>query len=442
MDMKNLHKAFALLLGLLPLSSQAQGTFRLVDYPDIVMYQVNPRVFAPSESLNAVTERLDSIRALGVNTIWVMPIFPIGEEKSKNSPYSIRDYRAVAPEFGTLDDYRRLIREAHRRGMAVIQDWVANHTAWDNPWLKQHPDWYTHNADGEIISPQGPGWDWKDVADLNYDNQDMRRAMTAAMRFWVTEVGVDGFRCDVADGVPADYWRDCISELRQAALPRRIVMLAEGKNPDNFSIGGFDLDYGWDYKECLVKVFREGLPASELFRADSAEYAKLPAGKIKMRFTTNHDQSTQATPPVEFNTLRGSMAAYVAAVFLHGGALVYGSQEVGYEKPINFFHYVPVDWTANPEVYREYQQLLKLYNQYSALRRGELKTYPQKDVMLFRKSDAGGQFLVAVNVRNAASTVKLPVDWAGRKVTNLYTGKSLRLGKKLKLKAYEYLIVK
>lgn len=420
---------------------QAQ-TYKLADYPDIVMYQVNPRVFAPFNSLSAVAARLDSIKALGVNTLWIMPIYPIGELKSKNSPYSIRDYDAVAPEFGTLQDYRHLVAEAHKRGMAVIQDWVANHTAWDHAWVKAHPDWYTHNENGEIISPQGPGWDWTDVADLNYDNKDMRKAMVDAMRFWVEYIGIDGYRCDVADAVPADFWRDCIKDLRETAKPRRIVFLAEGKNPENFTVGDFDLDYGWDYKEAAKKVFAEGASAATLFQADADEYAKLPAGKIKMRFTTNHDQSTEATPPVEFTSLSGSMAAYVATVFLHGGALVYSSQEVGYDKPINFFHYVPVDWSQNSDVYQEYQHLLKVYNENEALRRGSIKAYPMKDALVFERATDNNHVYVVVNVRNKLQTVSVPKAWRGVRVTDTASGKTYPLGAKLRMAPFQYYIFK
>ena len=157
----------------------------------------------------------------------------------------------------------------------------------------------------------------------------MRAAMIDAMKFWITEIGIDGFRCDVADGVPANFWKDAIDELRAAAGNRKIVMLAEGKHSDNFTVGGFDMNYGWDYKDELVKVWK-GAPASDLIKADKAEYDSLPSGKVKLRFTTNHDHSTEATPCKEFTNDRGAMAAYVASIFPHGGALIYGSQEVGY----------------------------------------------------------------------------------------------------------------
>ena len=419
---------------------QEQVAFKMPAVEDIAMYQVNPRVFAPENSLNAVAARIDSISELGVNMMWVMPIYPIGIEKGKNSPYCIRDYKAIAPEFGTIDDLKNLAKTCHEHGMGLILDWVANHTAWDHPWVKEHPDWYTHDEKADTIIHPRP-WEWFDVADLNYDNKDMRAAMIDAMKYWIVDVGIDGFRCDVADGVPADFWKDAIEQLRKAAAPRRIVMLAEGKNLDNFTVGGFDMNYGWDYKDGLVKVFK-GAPAQELINADMLEYHNLPTGKVKLRFTTNHDHSTEVTPCVEFTNDRGAMAAYVASIFPHGGALIYGSQEVGYPEPINFFKYVPVDWTAKPEIYQEYKKLIEIYNKHSALRKGTIKAWPDKDVFVFEKHDKKETILVIVNVRNKAKTIKVPDHWKGRKAKDLMTEKDYQLDASLELQPFQYLILK
>ena len=219
-----------------------------------------------------------------------------------------------------------------------------------------------------------------------------------------------------------------IDQLRAAAGERKIVMLAEGKNVDNFTIGGFDMNYGWDYKDELVKVWK-GAPASDLIKADKAEYDSLPAGKVKLRFTTNHDHSTEATPCVEFTNDRGAMAAYVASIFPHGGALIYGSQEVGYPKPINFFKYVPVDWSAKPEIYKEYQMLIGLYNEHPALRKGKMTAWPDNDVLVFEKADDAERYLILVNVRNEQKTVKIPEEWK-------------KLGEALTLEPFEYCIEK
>ena len=217
-------------------------------------------------------------------------------------------------------------------------------------------------------------------------------------------------------------------------------MLAEGKRSDNFTVGGFDMNYGWDYKDELVKVFK-GAPASDLIKADKAEYDSLPAGKVKLRFTTNHDHSTEVTPCVEFTNDRGAMAAYVASIFPHGGALIYGSQEVGYPEPINFFKYVPVDWTVKPEIYKEYKELIGLYNEHPALRKGTMTAYPDKDVLVFEKTDAAERFLILVNVRNASSTINIPEEWIGQKTEDAMNDQNITLEATLTLEPFQYLVL-
>ena len=415
--------------------------FNVPEVADVVMYQVNPRVFAPSNSFQAIIGRLDSIEDLGVNMLWIMPIYPIGLEKSKNSPYSVRDYKAVAPEYGTIDDLRMLVQSCHERGMGVILDWVANHTAWDNVWVKQHPDWYTHDSTGNIIFP--PGTDWTDVADLNYDNKEMRAAMIDAMRFWVDSVGVDGFRCDVADQVPVDFWTDCINNLRAAAQPRNLIMLAEGANPDNFT-AGFDLNYAWEFMGAIARVMKGEASVGKLLTTDKNEYKDLPPGKFKLRFTTNHDEATKASPITLYGGPKASMAAFVATTMLHGGMLVYGSQEVGYPETINFFKYVPVNWNANPAMRDEYKKLISIYNEHPALRSSG-KVVPFDDdensVLIVDRVLNNDNVLVIVNVRNEINNIELPAMWANKTVINLMTGEDMDLKHHIQVQPYQYLLL-
>ena len=415
--------------------------FVVPEVADVVMYQVNPRVFAPENSFQAIINRLDSIEDLGVNMLWIMPIYPIGEEKSKNSPYSVKDYKAVAPEYGTVDDLKELVESCHERGMGVILDWVANHTAWDNVWLQQHPDWYTHDSTGNIIFP--PGTDWTDVADLNYDNKDMRAAMIDAMRYWVDSVGVDGFRCDVADQVPLDFWTECIDNLRAAAKPRNLIMLAEGANPDNLK-AGFDLNYAWEFMGAIAEVMKGDAKVGKLLTVDKHEYENLDRGKFKLRFTTNHDEATKASPVKLYGGAKASMAAFVATTMLHGGMLVYGSQEVGYPETINFFHYVPVDWNANPGMRDEYKKLIAIYNEHPALRSSG-KVIPfdddENNVLIVDRVLNNDNVLVIVNVRDAAHQVELPAMWANKSVKNLFTGEQMQLSRHITVQPYQYLIL-
>ncbi len=182
---------------------------------NVVMYEVNLRAFSQTGDLAGVTARLDQIQSLGANVLWLMPIHPIGQDRSVGqlgSPYSVRDYGAVSSEYGSLSDLKTLVGAAHNRGMSVLMDWVANDTAWDNPWITAHPDWYTHNAQGQIISPAGTNW--LDVADLDYSNTNMRAAMISQMQYWVTNAGIDGYRADAADFVPFDFWQQAIPAVR------------------------------------------------------------------------------------------------------------------------------------------------------------------------------------------------------------------------------------
>lgn len=411
--------------------------YRLPAPEDVVMYQVNPRVFAPTASFNAVDGYLDSIVQLGVNVVWFMPINEVGKEKSVNSPYCVKDYKSVNPEFGTLEDFKRLVDRCHEKGLGVIIDWVANHTSWDNAWM-EHKDWYTQDDEGNVISPVNTGWN--DVADLNFDNQDMRLAMIDAMKFWVDSVKIDGFRCDAADFVPYDFWKQALDSLR--AIPHHpLLMLAEGKRKDHFT-AGFDMNYAWDFLEATRRVFRKDSCASILFDTDRMEYDSLSPGKVKLRFTTNHDEMAKMSPVKEFGGERGAMAAFVLSTYLHGGALIYSSQEVGHSEPINFFYFCAVDWKARPALREEFETLMRLYNEYPVLRKGEMKAYPDCNVLMFEKEGNGECCLITVNVRDAEQVITLPERWKGRLSTNIYTGIQEELGDTLTLPPYGYRIFK
>lgn len=398
--------------------SEPKPSYEVPSPQDVAMYQVNPRVFAAENSFLAVADQLDSIKNLGVNVVWFMPIYEIGQVNSVNSPYCIKDYKSINPEFGTLADFKYVVSECHKRGMSVIIDWVANHTSWDNAWI-QNKDWYTQDEEGNIISPAGTGWN--DVADLNFDNPEMCQAMIDAMKFWVLEVGVDGFRCDAADFVPFEFWKQCVDALR--AIPdHKLLMLAEGSRKDHFE-AGFEMNYAWHYLATLRRAFGNFGPstgvdmsdprysnvnASSLIKVDESEYDGVPAGCVKLRFITNHDEAVNNSPVVDFHGEQGSLAAFVAATFIRGGALIYGSQEVGYPGKINFFRYVPVDWASNVELRQEYKRLLSIYNEHPAIRRGEVVAYPDDNVLMFDRKYESDEVFVAVNTRGETVAVENP----------------------------------
>jgi len=402
---------------------------------DIQMYEVNFRVFGSSSQFQKVINRLDQIKALGINVLWLMPVYEQGVLKSVGSPYCVKNYRAVNQEFGTFTDLQNLVEQAHMRGMAVILDWVANHTAWDNPWLK-YQSWYTR-VDGQVISPAGTNW--TDVADLNFDSQDMRLAMISAMKYWVLAANADGFRCDAADMVPFDFWKQAIDSLN--ALPgRNIIMLAEGARPDHFT-AGFQMNYAWNFYGALKQVFN-GQPASLLLSVNQTETAGLPVDVRKLRFTTNHDESAwDATPVQLFGGTDGALAASVITLFMGGNPLIYSSQEVGQAETVSFFNNNPVNWLQNPGMLQKYQLLLNYRAQSEPAKRGSLVGYDDDLMSVFIRRTADEDLLVLANVTRYEVNYRLPDDLKNTAWTDAFTGSAVNLGSNIQMGTYGYQVL-
>lgn len=405
---------------------------------EVVMYEVNLRAFSAAGDLDGVTARLDSIAALGVNTLWLMPIHPIGQVKSKNSPYSIRDYKAVNPELGDLDDLRALVDGAHDRGMAVMLDFVGNHTAWDHPWINDKPHWYSRDGQGNIIHP--PGTNWYDVADLNFDEDSLQAALLDVMLYWLYVANVDGYRCDYADGVPFEFWQMAIDSLNR--LPgRTVLMLAEGARPDHFQ-AGFDLSFGWQFYSALKAAFG-GESASRIYHAHNQEYQVTPPGKHWLRFTSNHDESAwDATPMRIFNGQDGALAASAIAVFLGGAPLIYGSQEVGREANLPFFSRDPINWSARPQMREAYTTMLNFYAGSAAAQRGDLHYYFHPEVVHLNRKLGADELMVVVNLRNRSVDYTWPQNLTPlSQWRDALSGQPLPGNNRLNLGPYDYLIL-
>ena len=405
---------------------------------DIAMYEVNIFGFSDSQDLQGVTERLDEIQALGVNVVWLMPIHPIGVERGIGSPYAISDFEKVNPSFGTLDNLRELVQGAHDRDMAVIMDWVGNHTSWDNVWMR-NTDWYTKDASGAIVSPET----WTDVADLNYDNQDMREAMLKAMKYWVLEANVDGFRCDYAGGVPTDFWKTAITELRN--IPNRdIIMFAESTKKELYS-AGFDLTFGWDFYGALKRVYHDGTDVRGLFPVNLADINSTPGQTDILRFTTNHDDTAwDDTPIALFDGIRGSMAAFVITAYMGGVPLVYSGQEVGVTEKLPFFssNQTIIDWSRNPQMAAEYSSLIKFRLSSDAVKRGGIQSIgDDPDVLMFKRNYEDQEVLVVVNVRNEQKRVSIPTELVNTEWQNVMESVPYQVGQSIELPAYGYLIL-
>jgi glycosidase len=405
---------------------------------NIIMYEVNLRAFSSSGDIQGVINRLDQLKALNVNVIWLMPIYPIGQINSVNSPYSVKNYYEVGSEFGTLADLRMLTTEAHNRNMAVVVDWVANHTAWDNPWVTQHPEWYSQDGNGNIIIP--PGTNWADVADLNFSNATMRVNMIDAMKYWTLEANIDGFRCDYADGVPYDFWKQAIDSLN--TLPNRnLIFLAEGTRADHYA-AGFQMTYAWDFYTAIKNVFAGSSP-STIYTTNTSEYAGVPAGNRKLRFTTNHDQSAwEATPMTLFNGKAGATCASVITTYYNGVPLIYTGQEVGRVSTVPFFSNSPINWTVNLDMQQNYRDMLSFYSESAVSRYGTAVPYTANDVVCFKKVLNADQVLVIANVRNNTTNYTIPTALLSSTWTNAITGAPVNIGSSLSLSAYQYLILK
>ena len=385
-----------------------------------VIYEVNTRQYTDSGTFRAFGEHLPRLKDLGVDILWFMPIHPISEVNRKGelgSYYAVRDYKAVNPEFGTFDDFKAVVDSAHALGMKVIIDWVPNHTGCDNAWVTEHPEYYKRNEQGEMFGP----FDWTDVYELDYGVPETRRAMTDAMKFWITEAGIDGFRCDVAGRVPVDYWNEARRELNAAAGDRSLFMLAEATEPELVEYA-FDADYNWPMKDLYSEIaatagqysyVKEGetprtFPVKHAAAIDSllaAQAAEYPADAYLMNMTSNHDlNSWEGT---EFERLGNLAPAFaVLSYTLPGIPLIYTGQETGLDRALEFFvKDTPPQWEPRNASFEFYKTLNGLKHSRAELAAGTAGGAVNRiatatdDVIAFTRSAADGSTtFVAANL--------------------------------------------
>jgi alpha-amylase len=377
-----------------------------------VIYEVNVRQYTPDGTFAALRTHLPRLRSLGVDMLWLMPVQRIGKLHRKGplgSYYSIADYRAVNPEFGTAADFASFVGDAHRQGMRVILDWVPNHTAFDHAWVTQHPDWYLHRADGWIsnaVDESGKETDWTDVAQLNYDNPEMRRAMISEMRWWLDTMKIDGFRCDFAAGVPMDFWVDARHELAKAR--RDLFMLAEAESP---ALGvAFDMSYGWELHHLLNDLAQGKKSTAELDAYLQRQKRAYRGNDFRMYFTSNHDENSWNG--TEFERMGANhLAAFVLSATVRASMpLLYTGQEASFARRLRFFEKDTVDWSG-PSLESFYRSMFALKHTQEALWNGAwggaqtaLKTDGGNRVYAYTRARGASSVLVAVNFGDAASS--------------------------------------
>jgi alpha-amylase len=405
-----------------------------------VIYEANIRQYSPEGTLNAFTTAIPELKKLGVKILWLMPVFPIGLEKRKEglgSYYAVKDYKAINPEFGNLDDYKKLVATAHQNGIYVIQDWVANHTAWDHAWVKEHPDYYATDKDGKMISP----FDWTDVVKLNYANQNMRKAMVDDMSFWLKEAGIDGFRCDVAMEVPRDFWDNTRAELNKI---KPVFMLMEAEQPDLME-KAFDMQYAWDEHHIMNDVAKGKKSVKDLDTYYANRKVKFAKEDIDMHFTSNHDENSWNG--TEYERMGDAVETFAVLTYLTPGTpLIYNGQEYDFNKRLKFFVKDEITKTKG-KMFAIYEKLGQLKNNNTALNGGKnpasyqrITTSNDEKILAFAREKSGKKVIFIANLTNTNQEAIVPVNG---NFTNYMTGKIIveRKQNKMNLKPWEYLIL-
>lgn len=406
----------------------------IVDANRVVIYECNERLFAETEAFKAIEDYIPTLSEMGVNVLWLMPVHPVGtDSKAVGSPYCVRDYTAVNPAFGTLDDLKRLIQTAHEHQMLVILDWIANHTSWDNRWVTAHPDWYqpAQTADEK---------QWADVTFLNYDMKVVRDTMQACMLYWINEAGIDGFRCDYAEGVPLSFWESTIDAIR--AKNSDALMLAETSDAAYYD-AGFDLIYSWAFMYAVEGLYSGNGTFGSLLSAHNSEYNSTPGDKDRMRYVTTHDESATAAPGTFYRTPQGELSAFCLTAFLSGVPMIYSSQELGNMNAINFFNYNIMDFKSENATRTALKQMMKVYHETAHLRGGNRITGSlNTKVHYIEYTDEKETMIVVCNTSSKEQEVKLPMKHQGHEVTDMLNGQRVQLGSTATLASYEYQIYK
>jgi glycosidase len=430
------------------------------DLETAVIYEANIRQYSEAGTFDEFTKDIPELKELGVKVIWLMPIFPISEKNRKakgdlmvedikdenerkkylGSYYAVADYTAVNPDLGTEEDLDELIKTAHDNGMYVILDWVANHTGWDNKWITEHPEWYTQNEAGEIIYPAGT--DWTDTADLNYENQEMRQAMTAAMKYWVEKHDVDGFRSDVAHEVPTDFWNKNNAELETV---KPLFMLAESEKKDLFE-SAFDMGYNWEGHHIMNELAQGKMPVTAwdeyMLRVDST----YQQDDILMNFITNHDENSwNGSVQERMGDAQDLMLAFQYVI--PGMPLIYSGQEYGMEKRLKFFEKDSIPKTKG-RVWDQMKKLGEIKANNSALNGGKnaadykrLSTNDDKNIYAVERSKDGNEVFFIANL--SKDDLKTKINGLNGEYTDLMTGATVTLdsNKETEMGGYSYLLL-
>ncbi len=336
-----------------------------------VIYEVNVRQYTQEGTFKAFQKHIPRLQNLGVDILWFMPLQPIGKKNRKGdlgSYYSISNYTGINPEFGDINDFKAVVDQAHKAGMKVILDWVGNHTAWDHPWITEHPDWYQHDDSGKIKTP----WDWTDVAQLNYKNPELRKEMIKQMQYWL-DLGLDGFRCDVCFLVPVDFWEEARIALENKA-GKKLFMLAEMEwnpdidpNPARYMNQAFDAYYAWNYHGKSAELAKGKITAADFIKSIDEMRSKFPKGSLAMHFITNHDENTWNGTVEEKYGEKWKLFSMLNYTLSSSIPLIYSGEEANNKKRLEFFKKDPIPSWSDTSRYAWYRSMNALKHTHPAL---------------------------------------------------------------------------
>ncbi len=409
---------------------------------DAVIYEVNTRQYTPEGTFNAFSEHLPRLKELGADILWFMPVQPIGEKDRKGtlgSYYSIRDYTEVNNEFGTLADFKAVVKQAQELGMKVILDWVANHTSRDAVWVEPHPDWYVRDSLGNLNIM----YDWTDIAQLDYSVPEMREAMIEAMKFWIRETGIDGFRCDVAGEIPTDFWEAVKDSLTM--LNQDIFLLAEAEKPElNESV--FDAYYAWDFHHKMNNVAQGKENVDSLRSSLHRMNNRFSSNAIPMYFTSNHDENSWSG--TEFERMgEGAKPFAVLTYMLPGIPLIYSGQETGLNRRLAFFEKDIIDWDDKEGFSDLYTKLNTFKKRNKALlaqeRDGEMTEIPNdcpENVWAFRRMNNENEVVCVFNFSRETVNVKFNAKIPGEGFSSFPDSSEVYPVEEMELKPWEYRI--
>ncbi|GAB4018713.1 alpha-amylase [Spirosoma sp. KCTC 42546] len=411
------------------------------------IYEVNTRQFSPQGNFKAIEAQLPRLKEMGVDIIWLMPIYPISQG-ALSSPYAIVDYKLINPDYGTLAEFKSLVNRAHALGLRILLDWVASHTAQDHAWVQQHPDWYVTEK-GKMVSPGKPQsgipTGWANVVKLNYDNPDMRKAMTEAMQYWLKETDIDGYRCNAAGYVPNTYWAELRPQLDKI---KTVFMLSEWEDdPDQFK-SCFNMNYSWTMYNMMKAVAKGERTADKIDSLREANQKRFPSWYYQMMFTQNHDENTNnGTLDESFGP--GADAFLVLSSTLEGMPLVYNGMESNLNKRLAILEKDTISW-GNYAKSDFFKTLLTLKHRNRALWNGQAGGKAEKiitdhddKVYAFHRQRENDRVVVILNLSGQAKTIHMMGDGFTGMYTEIFSHQPVELKPEMAvtLKPWEYRVL-